>query len=182
MAKCTRIKLGHDISHNAKSYPYSTPHNHDQFSKGPITLTSSHLFPLSPTVETRARKHMSTSAPEPSRASVCSRAFARFAGSNPARGMDSVPFEYCVLSGRSLCIEPIDRPKEFYPLCCVTVFDLETSNNEASLARVGLVRHKKSVCVCVSVYIYIYIYISLHSPSCCRSTPPSKASSPHSAI
>jgi len=32
-----------------------------------------------------------------------------------------------VLSGRGLCDELITRPEESYRLCCVVVFDLETS-------------------------------------------------------
>jgi hypothetical protein len=45
-----------------------------------------------------------------------------------------------VLSGRGLCDELINRPKESYLLCCVVVCDLESS-------RIG------------ALYIYIYIYI-----------------------
>ena len=50
--------------------------------------------------------------------------------------------ECCVLSGRGLCNELITRPEESYRLCCVVVFDLETS-------RMG------------APYIYIYIYMTL---------------------
>ena len=32
-----------------------------------------------------------------------------------------------VLSGRGLCAELITRPEESYRLCCVVVYDLETS-------------------------------------------------------
>jgi hypothetical protein len=32
-----------------------------------------------------------------------------------------------VLSGRGLCDELITRPEESYRLCCVVVYDLETS-------------------------------------------------------
>jgi len=35
--------------------------------------------------------------------------------------------ECCVLSGRGLCDELITRPEESYRLCCVVVFDQETS-------------------------------------------------------
>ena len=42
-----------------------------------------------------------------------------------------------MLSGRGLCDEPITRPEESYRLCCVVVYDLETS-------RIG------------APYIYIY--------------------------
>ena len=45
-----------------------------------------------------------------------------------------------MLSGRGLCDELITRPEESYRLCCVVVYDLETS-------RIG------------APYIYIYIYI-----------------------
>ena len=39
----------------------------------------------------------------------------------------SVCCECCVLSGRSLCDEPITHPEESYRLWCVVVCDLETS-------------------------------------------------------
>ena len=47
-----------------------------------------------------------------------------------------------VLSGRGLCDELITRPEESYRLCCVVVYDLETSRMGAPY-----------------IYIYIYIYI-----------------------
>jgi len=34
------------------------------------------------------------------------------------------------LSGRGLCVELITRPEESYRLCCVVVFDLETSRKK----------------------------------------------------
>ena len=50
------------------------------------------------------------------------------------------------MSGRGLCDELITRPEESYRLCCVVVFDLETS-------RIG------------APYIYIYIYIYIYDIS-----------------
>ena len=47
---------------------------------------------------------------------------AEILGSNPTGGMD-----ICVLSGRGLCDELITRPEESYRLCCVVLYDLETS-------------------------------------------------------
>ena len=48
----------------------------------------------------------------------------------------------CVLSGRGLCDEPITCLKEFYRLLCVIMCDLETSKNEAAMARAGLLRQR----------------------------------------
>jgi hypothetical protein len=45
----------------------------------------------------------------------------------PPRAWMFVCCEYCVLSGRGLCDEPITRPEESYRLWCVVVCDLETS-------------------------------------------------------
>jgi hypothetical protein len=51
--------------------------------------------------------------------------------------------ECCVLSGTGLCDEPITHPEESYRLCCVVVYDLQTSR----MKRVGSQRHrKKSIC------------------------------------
>ena len=56
------------------------------------------------------------------------RSLAEILGSNPTGGMDICLFCVCrVLSGRGLCDELITRPKKTYRLCCVVVFDLETS-------------------------------------------------------
>ena len=52
----------------------------------------------------------------------------------------SVSCECCVLSGRGLCVGPIPRLEEYYRLCYVIVCDIRTSNYEAALARVGLLR------------------------------------------
>ena len=43
-----------------------------------------------------------------------------------------VSCECRVLSGRGLCDELITRPEESYRLCCVVVYDLETSRIGAS--------------------------------------------------
>jgi hypothetical protein len=58
---------------------------------------------------------------------VCSRLLAAVVGSNPAGGMDSFLFEYCVLSGKGLCDGPIARPEQSYRLWCVVVCDIEAS-------------------------------------------------------
>jgi len=49
-----------------------------------------------------------------SKAWVCGRSLARIAGSKPAGGMDVVPCECCLLSGRDLCDELITGPEESY--------------------------------------------------------------------
>jgi hypothetical protein len=54
----------------------------------------------------------------------------------------SVSVKCCVLSGRGFCDELIPRAEESYRLWCVTVSDLETLQNEAALARVGLLQQK----------------------------------------
>jgi hypothetical protein len=54
-----------------------------------------------------------------SKAFGCGRSLARIAGSNPAGGMDAVPCECCVLSGRGLCDELITGPEESYRVWCV---------------------------------------------------------------
>jgi len=59
------------------------------------------------------------------------------AGSNTAGGMD-VCFEYCVLSGRSLCDGMITRLEEFCEEC--------------------LAGPRVCVCVCVCVYVCVYVY------------------------
>jgi hypothetical protein len=56
--------------------------------------------------------------------------------------------ECCLLSGRGLCDEVINRPEESYRLWCVVVCDLENLKNEEAMTRVGSQRHlKKKVCV-----------------------------------
>ena len=63
--------------------------------------------------------------------------------------------ECCVLSGRGLCGELITRPEEYYRLCCVVVYDLETSRTSAP-------------------YIYIYdisslrVNMNVNSGSCAK--------------
>ena len=46
---------------------------------------------------------------------------------NPPGAWMSVCCEWCVFSGRSLCVGLITRPEESYRLWCVVVCDLETS-------------------------------------------------------
>ena len=53
-----------------------------------------------------------------SKASVCGRSSAEIVGSNPTGGMD-VCREFCVLSGRGLCDELMNRLEESYRLWCV---------------------------------------------------------------
>ena len=56
--------------------------------------------------------------------SAAARSLAGVAGSNPAVAWMSVTCEYCVLSGRGLCVGPIPRPEESYRVCvCVTECD-----------------------------------------------------------
>jgi hypothetical protein len=56
-----------------------------------------------------------------------------------------VSCEYCVLSGRGLCDEPIPRPEESYRLWCVSQCDqkeLQTSTlkRETGVGRRGLLK------------------------------------------
>ena len=46
--------------------------------------------------------------------------------------------ECCVLSRRCLCDELITRPEESYRMCCVVVYDLETSRMRRSWPALGL--------------------------------------------
>jgi len=39
----------------------------------------------------------------------------------------SVSYEYCVLSGRGLCVGLLTRPEESYRLWCVVLCDQDTS-------------------------------------------------------
>jgi hypothetical protein len=52
----------------------------------------------------------------------CGGSIAEIAGSNPAGGMDVVPSECCVLSGRRLCVGLITRPEGVLPsVVCLSV-------------------------------------------------------------
>ena len=51
--------------------------------------------------------------------------------------------ECCVLSGRGLCDELINRPEESYRLWCVVVCGIENLKNEEAMTRVGSQRHSK---------------------------------------
>jgi hypothetical protein len=44
-------------------------------------------------------------------------------------------FEFCLLSGRRRCDEPITRLEKSYRLCCVIMRDLETSKKKVAMAR-----------------------------------------------
>ena len=54
-----------------------------------------------------------------SKAYFCGRSPTEIVGSNRTMGIDSVCCEYCVFSGRGLCVELITRPEESYRLWCV---------------------------------------------------------------
>ena len=73
---------------------------------------------------------------ERSKAIVCSRSLAEISDSNPTGDMD-VSYDCSELSHTSICVGPITRPEESYRMQCVTVCDLESSNDEATLARAG---------------------------------------------
>ena len=60
-----------------------------------------------------------------SKAWVCGRWPTKIAGSNPTGAME-VCCEYCLLSGRGPCDEPITRPEESHQLSCIVAFYLET--------------------------------------------------------
>jgi len=51
--------------------------------------------------------------------------------------------EFCVLSDRALCDEPITRPEELYRLWCVVVCDLESSWMRRPWPTGGLLRQKQ---------------------------------------
>ena len=53
------------------------------------------------------------------KACVCGLSFVRISSSNPAGGMVSVCYEFCVESGRGLCVGLITRREEFYRVWCV---------------------------------------------------------------
>jgi len=57
----------------------------------------------------------------------------------------SVCCEYCVLSGRILCDEPITRAEESYRLWCVVVCDLENSQIRAGPGPLEGCRAKQNV-------------------------------------
>ena len=61
----------------------------------------------------------------------------------PPGAQISVCCECCVLSGRGLCDELINRPEESYRFCCVVVCDLEYLVNEEAMTHWGLLSQKK---------------------------------------
>ena len=86
----------------------------------------------------------------------------------PPRAWIFVCCEFRLLSGRSLCDEPITRPEESYRLCCVVVCDLETSRMGApniydiSRLRVNWVLvllFLVFACLSLSVYAGVFIHI-----------------------
>ena len=64
---------------------------------------------------------------ERSEANVCDLSPAEIVGSIPTVDMNVYYCVYCVLSRTGLCDELITRPGKSYRMCCVVVFDLETS-------------------------------------------------------
>jgi len=54
-----------------------------------------------------------------SQAWICGRSLAGIVGSNSVGGWMSVSCEYCVLSGRGLCVGLTTRPEESYRVWCV---------------------------------------------------------------
>jgi hypothetical protein len=102
------------------------------------------LLSFCPPIAVTFRVYHSHSVAEQSKARVHSRSLAGTAGSNTAGDMVSVRGKCVVLSGRGLCDGPIPRPEESYRLWCVIVCDLETSEHEVALGRVGLLRQKQT--------------------------------------
>jgi hypothetical protein len=65
-----------------------------------------------------------------------------------------------VLSGRGLCDELITRPEESYRLCCVVVWDLETSRMRRSWPALGSSARGKNFDIqCVWQMFYKVSYI-----------------------
>ena len=86
---------------------------------------------------------------ERSKARVCGRWLTDSAVSNSAGGMDVCLLRVlCVCQVRDICDGPTTRPDESYRLWCVTVRDIETLNDEASVARVRPLCRR-------NIYIYI---------------------------
>jgi hypothetical protein len=82
------------------------------------------------------RAHKPIPVAERSKAKVCSRSLAEISDSNPTGDMD-VSYDCSELSHTGIYLGPITRPEESYRLRCVTVCDLESSNDDATLARAG---------------------------------------------
>ena len=79
----------------------------------------------------------------PSKAWVCGLSPAEIVGSNPTGSMDVfLSWVLCVLSGRGLCDELINRLEESYRLWNVVVWSRNLVNEEA-LAHWGLLREKQ---------------------------------------
>jgi len=82
-----------------------------------------------------------------SNAWVCCRSFAGIAGSNPDGGMD-VCLDYCVLTGRGLCVGLITLPEESYWLWCLTGCDREALMRRRPWSARGCCGIKKNfVCI-----------------------------------
>ena len=81
-----------------------------------------------------------------SKAWVYCRSLAGIVCSNPARGMD-VCLDYCVSSGRGLCVGLIARPEESYWMCRLTGCDREASMRRRPWPTSGCCGIKKIVCI-----------------------------------
>jgi len=94
---------------------------------------------------------------------VCGRSIAKFAGSNPAQGMNvssSVSVVCCAGSGS--CDEKFNRSEESYWVyACLIKCDSETSRMWHSSPDLGF--STTNIYMCIYMYIYnIYICIYIH--------------------
>jgi hypothetical protein len=71
----------------------------------------------------------------------------------PPGSMD-VCCDFCVLSGRDLCVEPITHPEETYRMWCVVVCDLETSSMRRPYPTRGLLRQRQTNSLSCSVIFW----------------------------
>ena len=75
---------------------------------------------------------------------VCGRSLAEIVGSDPTGGMD-VCCEFCVLSGRGLCVGLITCLEEPYRVLCVCVLPWNLDYEE-DLDHWELLHHEKNIC------------------------------------
>ena len=80
---------------------------------------------------------------ERSKAWVCSRSLDGIAGLNPAGAWTSVSWEYCMLSGRGLCVQLITSPEESYWVWWVWEWSWTLDNEEAQVNKGGCTMKKK---------------------------------------
>jgi hypothetical protein len=79
---------------------------------------------------------------------VCGHPLAGIAGSNPPGALLSVFYEYCVLAGRGLCVEPIPYPEEYYQVCvyvCVRVNECDQVQQQPSVLIMSGRRKERNV-------------------------------------